>query len=431
MSRHKLIIAAVLGGIAIALVPGYVFWAKPAMKVMSGYSAQVMCMQHFIAGRSPENVYARELSAWSARPTKIIGHKVKASTLFHKEESVYTPDVGCIVRGTTRLPYPQLASQKMKRQIDPQAQRIVDNYIARKELHSRAVLVAHKGVIIAEAYGDGASRTQPHQGWSMTKSLLHAIYGVAIKEGIVDLQSPPNIKAWRSDNSGRETISFDDMFRMSSGLAFGETYFPPSDVTKMLFTKTNTAAFAADKPMEKPHHKRWHYSSGTTNILSWLLADRLKQRNQALIDYMRTKFFLRLGMTSMIISPDYTGVPVASSFGFATAEDWLKLGQLYLQNGRWDKWQIVPRKWVKLAVSPTKGSNGRYGHHWWINDPEEKFTPTYPDLPRSTYWAGGFNGQYVMVLPSHDMVVARLGWTPDQKADISKLVAQVIAALEP
>ena len=430
MSRNKLIAGAIVAAIA-ALLPVYFLWLRPAMKVISGYSAQVMCLQHFVAGRSPDEVYQRELSDWTARPTTITEHKVKTSTFFHKEESIYSPSFGCILRGKPQPSYAPLASQPMQRRINKEAQRIVDNYTSRKELYTRAVLVAHKGVIIAEAYGDGASRTQPHQGWSMTKSLLHAVYGIAIKDRLINFRAPPDIPEWRAEIKGRSTISLDDLFRMSSGLEFGEVYSPPSDVTKMLFTKINTGDFAAHKPMEEGPQKRWHYSSGTTNILSWLLAKRLAQENRDMTDYMRQKLFLPLGMTSMTVSPDYTLTPVASSFGFATAEDWLKLGQLYLQNGKWRGKQIVPRKWVKLAASPTKGSNGRYGHHWWINDPEEKFTPTYPDVPRSAYWAGGFNGQTMMVLPSHNMVVTRLGWTVDQKTDMNNLVAEVIAAIQP
>lgn len=435
----------------------YALWAQPILRVITGYSAQVACLQHFVAKRKIDFIYKRELSDWNAVRVKIKNNKVEASIPFlpfYKQSSTFMPHIGCVL-GYAPKPevkenkyddddykeeekeiyyefkknYPPIARQRLPRKINAKIQKIADEYVSRKQLFTRGFLVAKNGVIIAEAYGDGATPETSHQGWSMTKGLLHALYGVAHKDRLIDVDAKPPVLIWGGLGDQRDKITFDEMFRMSSGLVFDETYFPPSDVTKMLFTKTNSGKFAAEKFMAAEREKKWHYSSGTSNILSWIYTNELTKKNRDPIAYMRNKLFKPLGMSSMIVSPDYTGTIVGSSYGFATAEDWLKLGQLYLQNGRWRGKQIIPADWVKKAQSSlTKGSNGEYTHHWWINGSDSSFEPTYPSAPKNAFWAGGFNGQNVMVFPTQKIVITRLGWTVGGKTELDGVIKHLLAA---
>ena len=462
LTFDKIIISISALGLALAFLLFYFLWLHPMQKVIVGYSAQTACQQHFIAKRALDFTYRRELSDWTAAPVTIEGNKVTASIPylpFYSEFSVFIPHSGCVLGWQDpkkiaaakqkdeydydyeeeaaelknydfKTDYRPIRAQKVARRIKPQAQQIAENYVARKHLYTRAFLVARNGVIIAEAYGDGTKADTPHQGWSMTKSLLHALYGVAMQNGVLDAAGKPPVRLWRGIGDKRSTITFDELFRMHSGLSFDETYFPPSDVTKMLFTKISGGRFAAEKFLENTKDKHWHYSSGTSNILSWIYAKELTKKNLDPIGFMRDKLFQPLGMSSMVVSPDFVGTPTSSSFGFATGEDWLKLGQLYLQQGKWRGKQLVPASWVKkAATSPTHGSKGRYSHHWWLNDPESKFVRDYPSAPKDAYWAGGFNGQIVMVIPSKNIVITRLGWTIGEKTELDGVIAQLLEAL--
>lgn len=451
LTFDKIVILLSSSLIVVFIVLLYALWAHPILQVMVGYSAQIGCLQNFVSGRDPAFTYTRELSAWTAAPTKIKNNSVEASVPFlpfYKQTATFMPHIGCVLayapQGASKKNvgaygekeiyyefkknYLPIKPQKLPRRINTRIQKIADEYVARKYLFTRGLVIAKNGVIIAESYGDGANATTPHPGWSVTKSLLHALYGVAQQDKLLNFNAPPPVLIWSGLGDRRSKITFDEMFRMSSGLVFDETYFPPSDVTKMLFNKTDAGKFAAEKFLEATREKRWHYSSGTTNILSWIYVNELKKKKRDPIAYMRNKLFKPLGMSSMVVSPDYVGTPIGSSYGFATAEDWLKLGQLYLQNGRWRGTQIVPANWVKKASSsPTKGSKGQYSHHWWINDPENKFVRKYPSAPKNAFWASGFNGQIVMVLPSQKIVITRLGWTEGEKTELDGLIKQILA----
>ena len=455
MNYNQISTSLAIGCVLAILAPIAIFWVAPQLKVMVGYSAQIACLQHFVARRPIDFISHHELSAWNNAPFEIHDNEVVSTLPFialYHATSHFTPDIGCVLEGEIEGAYQPIAPQPMRRRLNQRVQNIARAYIDDKALHSRALLVAHKGVIIAEAYGDDTKPNQPHQGWSLTKSLLHALYGVAIKNGVINVNQPPPVRYWRETNDGRFQISYDDLFRMSSGLVFDETYWPPSDVTQMLFTKQDVGDFAALKFMKLAMEKEWSYSSGTTNILSWIYKKTLLKQKRDPIAYMRQSLFQPLGMATMTISPDWTGTPIASSFGFASAEDWLKLGQLYLQKGRWNNKQLIAPEWTKQAASLTKGSGGRYGHHWWVNAPiapktaskaktsqkkdnraqadeADIYEPRFPDLPRNAFWAGGFEGQNIMVLPSQQMVVVRLGWTPDEKIKLNELISSILAIL--
>lgn len=463
LERIIIILSTLFGVIIFAIAYGN--YAHPMLKVMVGFSAQTVCHQHLIAKKPLEFIYQHEMSPWSATPVEMKGQKVVASipfVPFYSQSATFIPNVGCVLGwqdpATVKAPsledlsydeydealkqpknyafaknYKAIAPQKLPRRIRKDVQKIAEEYVAKEELYTRGFMVARKGVIVAEAYGNGGSPTSIHQGWSMTKSLTHALYGIAIKEGLIDLDKEPVLEMWSGSGDPRRKISFDELFRMKSGLVFDEAYFPPSDATEMIFTRTAMGRYAAEEILEALRTKRWHYSSGTTAILSWILADKLIKQGKDPITYMRNKLFRPMGMSSMLVSPDFVGTPAGSSHGYATTEDWLKLGLLYAQKGVWRGRQLVPANWVAQAKSVTEGSEGKYSHHWWVNDPKRDpksgFEPKYPSVPADAYWAGGFNGQVVMVIPSRDVVIARLGWTLSEKPKLDAVIAQLLKAL--
>lgn len=289
---------------------------------------------------------------------------------------------------------------------------------------TRAVVVVQDGWVVAERYAPGIEPTMPLIGWSMTKSITHALVGIAAGDGLLALDRPIPAPEWAAPDDPRRSITLEQLLRMSSGLAFGERYDDfASDVVVMLALAPDAGAFAADKPLAFEPGTHWAYSSGTTNIISRGL--RLAIDDDA--SYWRfpyERLFEPLGMRTAVLETDPSGTFVGSSLGFASGRDWARFGLLYLNDGEWNGERLLPEGWVEEAVTPTPGSRDGYGAHWWLNRGGE-----FPELPADAYRAAGFDGQYVLVVPSRNAVIVRLGQTPGDGFDLNAFASAVLRAL--
>jgi CubicO group peptidase (beta-lactamase class C family) len=299
---------------------------------------------------------------------------------------------------------------------------------------TRAVVVVHRGRIVAERYAEGFDAGTPLPGWSMTKSVIGALVGIRVGEGVLDLQAPAPVPEWRGAGDPRGAITLDQLMRMSSGLEFGEdTDAYDSDLATMLFDRGDAAGFAAAKPLEHPPDSHWKYSSGTSNIVSRILRESFEGDQAAHFRFPREVLFDRIGMRSAVIEPDASGSFVGSSFMFATARDWARFGLLFLNDGVWQGERILPEGWVKYSTTPTpEAPQGRYGAHWWLNagEPNHPGDRSWPDMPADTFAARGFEGQEVVVIPSRELVLVRLGQSrPESRYDSNRFGAAVLAAI--
>jgi hypothetical protein len=138
-------------------------------------------------------------------------------------------------------------------------------------------------------------------------------------------------------------------------------------------------------------------------------------------------------MRSAVFEPDASGTVVGSSFVYASPRDWARFGLLYLRDGLWQGERILPEGWVAYTTTPTrKAPQGRYGAQWWLNagDPADDNDRQWPDLPSGIFWASGHDGQFVAVIPSHDLVLVQLGFTPDPEAwDLGAFIRDVLEAI--
>lgn len=277
-----------------------------------------------------------------------------------------------------------------------------ENFLEGKPKNTRAVVVVKNGSLIVEKYAKGISKDTPLLGWSMTKSLIGTIVGTMINDGEIQLDNKIPYEDWQQDE--RKNITYRHLLNMNSGLKWEEDYSNVSIVTNMLFKETNMGLYAAQFPLENQPGEKWYYSSGTTNLLSFMLS-RYFAGQTAYKDYIYEKLKGSLGMGSLLIESDAAGYPIGSSYGWASARDWAKLGQLYLNNGRWGEKQILDPDWVSFVRTPVEGSNGEYGGHFWLNTEGER----YPSCPRDMYFCDGYQGQRVFIVPSHQVVIVRLG----------------------
>ncbi len=287
-----------------------------------------------------------------------------------------------------------------------------------------ALLVVHRGAIVAEAYGEGF-HSELHElagiprvpvtaeskllSWSMAKSILQVAIGAAAREGTLDLLAAPPVPEWEGDDP-RRAITWTHLLRMCSGLRWLEAYIPGegSDVIEMLFAsgKADMASFAAGFAAVAEPGTTFVYSSGTTNILARALqlALGLGGDSAGTEAFLRRAVFDRIGMKSVELTFDEAGTFVGSSYVHATARDYARLGLLYLRGGTWDGDEVVTRAWVDDARTSNALPTGEwagYGSHWW----------THPD-GLGTFSAHGFEGQRITLVPARDLVLVRLGKTP-------------------
>ncbi|MDT0539686.1 serine hydrolase [Croceitalea sp. P059] len=287
---------------------------------------------------------------------------------------------------------------------------------------TRTLVVLYKGHLIHESYSDGFTKETPVLGWSMTKSVLATCFGILEHQGKIKTEWAAPITEWEKDE--RKAITINHLLRMQSGLEWNEDYSGISDVTKMLFLESDmTKAQRIQKAIAKPT-EIWNYSSGTTNLLSGILRQQFRT-HQDYLNFPYEALIDKVGAHSMLIEADLEGNFVGSSYGWANTRDWARLGQLYLNMGEWNGEQLFDESWVDYITTPTVQSQGIYGAHFWLNA-EGKF----PDVPRDLYSMNGFQGQYVFMIPSKDLVVVRTGLAEEPDFDINGFLANLIKAIK-
>lgn len=299
---------------------------------------------------------------------------------------------------------------------------------------TKAVVVAHRGRLLAERYAGGYAASTPMLSWSMAKSVTAAVAGLAVADGRLFLHGPAPVAEWSAQDDPRHAITLDQLLRMSSGLRFDETYGALNDVSRMLFTEPDTGAYAARSPLAATPDTVWSYSSGTSNIIARMLRDSFGGDPASFVRYARERLFDRASIASAFFEHDASGTPVGSSFVFMTARDWARFGELHRNDGVWDGKRVLPEGWVRYVTTPTpRAPQGRYGAHWWLNagEPSDAGQRQWPSLPADAYAARGYSGQWVLVVPSYELVIVRLGIAfPDDGDDGTvELARAVIAAL--
>lgn len=288
---------------------------------------------------------------------------------------------------------------------------------------THALVVVQGGQVIFERYGakSGPDATQP--SWSMAKSMTHALVGMLVADGKLDIHRPVEVPEWQGAGDPRAAITLDMLLRMSSGLTFVEDYVPghPSDVIAMLYGvgKGDVAHYAADLPLAHPAGSFWNYASGTTNIVARLAA---QAQGGDFAAFMRERLFAPLGMTSATPKFDAAGTFIGSSYCFCTAQDFARFGLLYLRDGVWEGRRLLPPGWVDYGRTPTFQqagvTDGRYGAQWWLD----------VGGPGS-FSANGYDGQFIVIVPDLDLVVVRNGATPlDKKDELRTWMGDLVAA---
>ena len=439
-------------GIAVlffAIYFGYITY--PKLDLISGFSAKSMASGHFIDHRSQDVIEKNDNDIpkidW-AKNTIHEAEKYATATVYGLKErkAIYREGLGVTLindvfdvskayevpkrtKLKNDLPFPygnKEPKDTVFANIDyAKLEKAVANAFDEKgkiSKRTRSVLVIYKDKIIAEKYASGIDKNSKILGWSMTKSITATMFGILQKQGKLDIYKPAPITEWAKDERAKITIN--DLLHMNSGLEWEEDYSKICDATQMLFQAEDMTQSQLVKPAQFKPNTHWNYSSGTSNLLSGILRKQFRT-HQEYLDFWYSALIDKIGMHSMLIETDMAGNYVGSSYGWATTRDWAKFGLLYLHKGNWNGEQLFDENWPNYVATPTKGSNGDYGAHFWLNA-----GGYYPDAPRDLYSANGYQGQKVFIIPSQDLVVVRMGLTEDEKFDFNGLLKGIVGSLK-
>ncbi len=432
--RRALWIVAVCLALALAYGGWHVSRLAP---IGTAYTAKVLCSGVFLAGRPAASILEEDVRADQHPLLRLVSASVdterrrtSASLLgMATRVAQYRPGLGCTLAlgvDADRLLQAAAPPARVGDELPEGApSAAVDAGVLREALdwafadrpsqRTRAVVVMHDGRIVAQRYASGFSGHTPLPGWSMSKTVTAALAGVLVREGRLSLDSTALLPEWRASGDPRAAITLDQLLRMTDGIAFAERYEDPfSDVVVMLFGTGDSSGYAASKPLEAPPGTRWRYSSGTSNALIRALRAASGRSTEQFSALARRALFEPIGMRSAVFEIDAAGMPVASSYVHASAHDWVRFGQLLMQDGVWQGRRILPAGWVRYLTTLTpQSARKQFGAHLWLRvpSPYNNGQDESPPLPADAFHLAGHEAQLLTVIPSRKLVVLRLGLT--------------------
>ena len=429
----------------IVIIGAVAYTNYDRLNIITGFSAKSVCSCTFEANRSLASIENEDngFSPINLAENKInFEEKSVTSKVFglKARKAIYKEGVGCVLipenfkekitfkpnrefkKNSLPFPYGNLPQKDTVfenidyKKLNEAVKSAFDNGVDSIK-KTRAVLVVYNNQIVAEKYAEGFNQDSKFLGWSMTKSITSAMVGILAREGKINVNQSNLFPEWEKDE--RSKITLNNLLQMNSGLEWVEDYNTISDVTKMLFLENDMASVQLNKPLIGEPNNSWNYSSGTTNLISKFIRNQFKT-HQEYLDFWYAELIDKIGMSSMVVETDAIGNYVGSSYSWATTRDWAKFGLLYLNNGNWNGEQILTENWVKYTKTPTNTSNGEYGAQFWLNA-----GGVYSDVPKDLFSCNGYQGQYVFVIPSKNLVVVRFGLAENPTFNVNEILGKI------
>ena len=448
----KRIIYGVLTTLGAVIIAGIIY-INSLLPIITGYAAKNLCSDVFVSGRDRVNVEAIDLNFSFIKFTKnSVNYDEKSVTshfLWGKSKAIYRSGFGVTL--LRDIPEEKLRKTGYPSGIDPGYSQDTIKWplgdilptknpgidtiklgeITKKLINDNAYngdafafMVIYKGIPVVEAYKPQFNRKTRFLSWSMAKSFINAMVGILVKQGKMDITSPVGIDEWKMDE--RSKITLNDIMQMQSGLKWNEDYGNRSDVTLMLHCESDMAHFAMDQPAKYPAGTHWYYSSGATNIISYLIRKQFSNDSSYYV-FANNQLFNRIGAPDAVFEVDPTGTRVGSSYLYATTRDYARFGLLFENDGVFNGDRILPEGWVKYTTSVASASNGVYGSFFWLNRGH-----SLPSVPEDMYACDGHDGQHIYILPTQQLVVVVLGFSPLSKGgmDTDTLLKDILSTLQ-
>ncbi|MGY8633043.1 serine hydrolase [Bradyrhizobium sp. 14AA] len=441
--------------------------ARDMPRVATGFIADILCSETFVSGLDVRRNFAETTDAmpgtglitWAMDYQVDRARKDVTVTLFGlgRSHAVYREGLGCTldhgaaladvaVPTDDRQPalLPEIAGSAI---VLPQIEELaaaLDRAFTEPAQppyrRTRAVVVMKSGRVIAERYADGIGPETPLLGFSMTKSVISALTGVLVRQGKLKLDGPAPVAAWNNPDDPRHAITVDQLLRHTAGLALGSSLqaslgsaFEP--VNRMKFVEADMAAYAESIPLATAPGTAWKYHDGNILILAHLIRVAAGGHPADALRFARRELFAPLGMRNVVLQLDGVGTIEGSSEMLASARDWARFGQLYLNDGVAGGRRILPEGWVSYSATATPNAWVGIGAGFWTNQ-GESFGANFRiahGWPRDAFFAKGTIGQYTIVVPSERLVIVRMGRSPNAppEADgVFDLVRDVVAATQ-
>jgi len=428
--------------------------------IMAGYRALFTCSAHFFAGRPLDDIKKVELvdTQGFGYPDPVIDERRRLVTAADVSGQIvqvaaFRDTMGCTllppqwkVGDIPRLPYVQYAAAPdVKDLAFPTGDRVVlpadgldERYKALTPMLNGAfdgktygegegvvtvgIIIVKDGKIVAERYRAGFGPHSGYRTWSTSKSISAALMAIAAQQGLLDLDAPASIPEWGYPGDPRQAITYKHLLWMSSGLFSGGP-----NTNAIYFGGQDVISAATTTQLEASPGTRWKYANDDTLLLLRALRYRLADD----LRYLRFPYeelLHPLGMYHTRMETDHLGNFVASSQTYTTARDLTRFGMLLANDGVWNGKRLLPEGWVKFSTTPAPSrppvaGQWGYGAQFWLLD-------QMPGVPPGTYTTAGNKGQYVTVVPGHDLVIVRTGVDPDGKRwQQDRFVAAVVEAL--
>ena len=440
-----------------------------AAQTATGFASHVLCDEVYITGISPQQAFddrirpmpASRAVAWAMAVQADPADRTLRVSLAGGFESRarFSDRDGCQVLpsdGTGGAPadgsgVPAPAAQQPSPPPDPDGPSAVPAASTRLQSaleralpqpadqhRTRVVLVLQHGRLVGERYAPGFGPDTPMLGFSLSKSVTNALVGILVQQDRLDPVRPGVLPAWQSPADPRHAITLEHLLRQTSGLDLWQNNsgFDPS--AQIMYTVRDKAAVAAAAPLAHAPGARWAYADPNYLLLSRVVRDTVGGDADSLRHFMQAELFGPLGMRRARMDIDATGTGVGAAHVTATARDWARLGQLFLDDGVVAGRRLLPPGWVAWSTTPTTTPTQAtgYGAGWWTNR-QSGLVPGWgvpwglPSAPADAFFARGFMGQFVVVVPSRRLVVVRLSSSHERGDDIAetdRIVADMLAA---
>jgi CubicO group peptidase (beta-lactamase class C family) len=427
--------------------------------IAAGYKALTLCSAIFIAGRNQADAEALELNGIypeyeaivptltaqvdrsrrtvsvafdPAMPPRIASHFPLEGCTIHPIGAAAAPErrelmmVSSVIEPASRARWPTGDDNATARARGDQPALATAISGAMANLYgagsrTTAIIVLQDGRIVGETYAPGFGVDTPQRTWSVAKSLSGTIIGIAVRRGLIQADQPAPIPEWQASGDPRGRITIDQLLRMASGL-HSDTAGNRTDA--VYFGGTAVTEETVGLPIEVPPGTRFRYANNDILLAMRALRARLPEGEQRA--FPREMLFRRIGMQRTIAEADWRGNFILSSQVWSTARDLARVGLLWANDGVWQGERLLPEDWMAYMTRPSgpqPATGPGYGATMWLFGPAQ-------GLPEGSYAAQGNRGQYVMVVPSRNIVVVRRGEDPTgARFDIASFTADVLAAL--
>ena len=457
-------------GLGLTALPAHAV-SLADLPVGAGYAAWELCTRSFVSG----DVYDRVLNEYTAPKVQPLPwiwridrdpqRRIQVSTWLPAVEDrrvgLYRAGLGCTLvppdareAEVAAQPFKPVATPAPSQAPWPQGEAAADpsgltgaqaGVLARhgalifgeasdqldRKRNTIALLVAQNGQLVHEAYRAGYQRRQPQLGWSMTKTVTALIAGLMHHDGRLKLDAPVGLREWQ--DSDKAKITWRQVLNHAPGLAWDEGYGGASDVTVMLYNHADQGRWAAARPLVTEPGSHFIYSTGFSNIAMLGLRRLAGDTHQAIYDYYQQRLFAPLGIRGGVIEPDASGTPVGGARGVLRPVDWLRLGQLVANHGQWQGKTLIAPAYMDFMVAASPASP-EYGGSIWRLPAKNVPMMLRPRLPEDLVWFAGHMGQIMVVVPSRQLVVLRMGVAFDKdvaREQVFALVADLLAAQAP